>query len=112
MIYLEVGLTEFKEAFKKAGKEKEFSPKGLEQIYKFIEYYSRYLEDIELDVIDLCADFTEYTPKEFIGEFGHLLDSENFDDESELLEAVVEEVKDQTSVIVVGREESYIVQSY
>lgn len=54
-------LSDFVEAFNENGRDDQFSPAALEALFEFFEE----LEDetgelVELDVIAICCDFTEY----------------------------------------------------
>lgn len=61
-MYIDVNFSMFVEEFRKAGRDNQFSLKGLELIYNElaqIEEETGHL--IELDVIGLCCDWTETT---------------------------------------------------
>ena len=52
---------DFKEAFRQAGREESFSDEGLSALFKeFEDYEDSTGEEIELDVIAICCDYTEY----------------------------------------------------
>lgn len=56
-----VTMHQFRQAFVDAGRKDQFSYKGLELLYDYLENLSEDIgEDIELDVIGLCCDYTEY----------------------------------------------------
>jgi hypothetical protein len=95
---------QFKEAFKTAGRGDQFSYKGLDALFDWLEE-----EDdggYELDVIALCCDFTEYesafeclndymTGDQFIDEFvGAMAEGDD-----ELEEACKEYLNENTCVI-------------
>ena len=81
---------DFIDAFKKMGRENNFSYDGLVALYEYLEM----LEDdtgqsIELDVIALCCGFTEYDNlKEFQADYG---------DEYE----TIEDIQNATTVIMI-----------
>jgi len=55
----------FKNAFEKMGRENNFSDYGLSKIFEYQEMFSEECgEDIELDVIAICCDYTEYNSLE------------------------------------------------
>lgn len=56
-----VTMHQFRQAFVDMGRANQFSYKGLELLYDYLENLSEDIgEDIELDVIGLCCDYTEY----------------------------------------------------
>lgn len=62
MLYQEVNFTEFEEAFRRHGRENQFSAEALRILYDFFEEMT---EPIMLDVIDICCSITESTLEEF-----------------------------------------------
>lgn len=56
-----VTLHQFCQAFEDMGRGNQFSPKGLELLYTHLEDMSYNIDSpIELDVIALCCDYSEY----------------------------------------------------
>lgn len=111
MIYVEVDKYNFIDAFKDYKRYKDYSYEGLCVLYDYLEELSNG-NDIELDVIGLCVEFYELEPSQVIEEYGYLVEDEEFEDEDEMLEALLEEIRDQTSVLEVNRGESYIIQTF
>lgn len=67
MIYQTVNFNIFAKSFKEYGREDNFSSQGLEMLYDYIDDLSNDIgQDIELDVIALCCEYTEYTREEFL----------------------------------------------
>ena len=63
--------TMFKDAFVKAGRKDQFSYEGLTALFGYIEELEEYGEELELDVIALCCDFSEHEDSwEAMGEIG------------------------------------------
>ena len=51
----------FVEAFRRMGRENQFSREALEALFNYLEEYEQDTgEDLELDVLGLCCEFTEY----------------------------------------------------
>lgn len=96
MIYEEVNQSHFIDAFKSIRPDN-FSYEGLKALY---EYFDEISEDqnIELDVIAICCDFTEYKNFEEIKK--DYSDIESIDD-----------LLGQTTLIPVG-DQGYIVQGF
>jgi len=58
-----IDLNDFREAFRRMDRERNFSYNGLEALYELCEEIN---PDMELDVIALCCDFEEGEPEYFI----------------------------------------------
>ena len=56
---------DFIKAFKEMGREKNFTYEGLQELFKYYEEYEDSTgETVELDVIAICCDWTEYESNE------------------------------------------------
>jgi len=104
-----VNLYDFREAFKNHGRQEQFSYDGLEALFDHLEEYEESTgEDVELDVIAFCCEYTEY---DSIAEF-----NDNYGEDCETLE----DVKYFTQVIPVNKYEDkegneqqrFIIQDY
>ena len=97
MLYQEINEADFISAFKSIRPEN-FSYEGLKSLYGYFEELSED-QNIELDVIAICCDFTEYDSlAEFNRDYG-----KNFSD--------VEEIFDHTQVIMIDNEK-FIIQNF
>jgi len=73
MIYQTVSLDRFRQAFQDYGRSDNFSYEALEELYNFYDSLSDDGgQNIELDVIAICCECTEYSEEEFIEAFKHL----------------------------------------
>ena len=73
--------SDFRNAFRSIRPDN-FSYEGLTALYEYLNELSEDLgEDIELDVIALCCDYTEYSEDEARREFNIDPDVENWQDE-------------------------------
>lgn len=100
MLIKRVSFYDFVEEFKKHGRENQFSYQGKKALFEYLEELSEDLgKPIELDVVGICCDFTEYDCME---EFNHdyQLDLDCIDD-----------VWDYTTVIPID-EERFIIQDF
>ncbi len=80
-----INLNDFRDAFHKAGRGNQFTYDGLTALFEYIEEYEEGTGDeIELDVIALCCEFTEY---ESIGEFWWDYDKADYPDEESIIDA-------------------------
>jgi len=98
-MYQSVNSWDFSEAFRQAGREDIFSNKGLGSLFEYLEEYEEGTgEQIELDVVAICCDFTEYENlKELQVDYP---DIEDMDD-----------LQDHTTVIMID-DESFIIQQF
>ena len=61
MLVKKVSFNDFVEEFKKFGREDQFSYEGKKALFEYLNELAEALgEPIELDVIGLCCEFTEY----------------------------------------------------
>jgi len=97
MLYQEINQADFISAFKSIRPDN-FSYQGLKALYGYFEELSED-QNIELDVIAICCDFTEYDSlADFNRDYG-----KNFDD--------IEEIFDHTQVIMIDNQ-SFIIQNF
>ena len=91
---------DFFQAFRDMNRENQFSEAGLSALFDYLEQYEDDTgEEIELDVIALCCDFTEYEDiKEFQADYG--------DDYQ-----TVEDIEQSTNVIMIDAE-AFIIQAF
>ena len=96
---------QFKDAFQKC-RPNNFSYEGLTALYEYLEEYEEDTgQEVELDVIGLCCDFTEYEDlKEFQGEY--------FDDVKGDKYETIEEIEEETLVIRIEGTEGFIIQVF
>ena len=60
-MHITINSAMFADAFRHMGRENQFSREALEALFNYLEEYEQDTgEDLELDVIGLCCDFTEY----------------------------------------------------
>jgi len=83
----------FVEAFKNAGRAHQYSQRGLQAIYDYIEQYEQDSgEEIELDVIALCCDWNECNWQEIADDYDiDLTDCEDDDDRILAVEAYLDQ---------------------
>ncbi len=68
ILYTNVNLNDFVDAFEKMDRGTQFSREGLKAIYEYITENDDE-EMIELDVIAICCGFTEYTTQEALEQY-------------------------------------------
>ena len=94
-----VSLGDFRDAFRAYDRDN-FSHDGLKALFEYLEDYENGGEEMELDVIALCCDFSEYdSAVACISECGYGLEySEGIDEDTKEAEAL-EYLRDNTTVI-------------
>ena len=95
-----INMYQFERAFKNMDRGDQFSYDGLKALYEYLEEYEESTgENIDLDVIALCCDYTEYDSlKEFQADYGEEYSS-------------LDAIRDTTALIPVGLE-SFIIQQF
>lgn len=100
---IQITKTDFRNAFKETNRQDNFTPYGLGKLFDYLEDYEEQTgEEIELDVIALCCDFTEY------GSFEEL--QQNYDIPEDFEEAR-EYLEDRTQIIC-WDEDCILIQDY
>jgi len=98
-MYQSVNFYDFEQAFRRADRAENFSYKGLRALFEWFEDLEEDTgEEIELDVISICCDFSEYSSAtEAVGELSS--DTIEGDDDDEIEELSLEYLRDRTAVI-------------
>lgn len=97
---------DFKDAFRRANRNNNFSTSGLLWLYEYFEDYEKSTgEEIELDVVGICCDYTESTIDEVIKDY-RIEDTEGLDDD-ERRAFVLEYLEENTQVV--GSDQSMVV---
>lgn len=89
---------QFREAFRLAGREDQFSYEGLEVLFDYLDNLSEDIgEPIELDVVALCCEYYESSVEELIENYS--IDVSDADGDEEEIKSIVEDyLQDNTSV--------------
>jgi len=105
---LDVSCNDFRDRFIAYDREDNFSYYGSEALYNYlIEYEEGTGEEMELDVIAICCDFTEYANLEEIQ--ANYQDIETIED---LYNATTVIKFDQNNEFMTGRTSGIIIQNY
>ena len=95
-----VGKWDFQDAFRQAGRQDNFSDAGLDALFDYFEELENDCGiEIELDVVAICCEYTEY---ENLEEF-----QENYGTDYE----TIEDIEYNTQVIMID-DESFIIQDF
>jgi len=87
-----VYLSDFRKAFHDMGRGEQFSYEALELIYDYLEEIDE--GNHELDVIAICCDFQEMTPREIADSYGYEVEEDGNE-----MQNVLDCLHDDTSVI-------------
>lgn len=104
MLIKKVSFNDFVEEFKKYGREDSFSYEGKKALFNYLNELGEDLEEpIELDIIGLCCDFTEYESlEEFNDDYSYTIsnDTDSIDDIS------------YYTIVIKIDDESFIIQDF
>jgi len=76
-MYQSINESEFRSAFHSCGRGKQFSYEGLTILFEGLEQYEIDTgEDIELDVIALCCEYSELSEQEIRDSYGDMIEKE------------------------------------
>lgn len=101
---------EFKKQFILQSRDEQFTIEALDVLYDHcIEYEESVGERLELDVIGLCCDFTEYTMDEVMIQYSRFFDGQLDSDDDDW---VVETLRNYTEVIEIPKTDRIIVRNF
>ena len=91
-------VSQFREAFRLAGRGDQFSHEGLEVLFDYLDNLSENTgETVELDVVALCCEYYESSIEEIIDQYN--LDVSYVEGDEDEIKAIVKEyLQDRTSV--------------
>ena len=117
-MHITVDFPMFADAFRRMGREDQFSREALEALFEYIENYE---EDtgirVELDVLGLCCEFTEYTTAvEAASDYGFTseLEAEDYNSQEDFEEAKESEAREwlEDRTIVIDFDSGLIIQNF
>lgn len=91
-----ITLSDFRDAFRRMERTNQFSYEGLELIFDYIEEYEQDSgEQLELDVIAICCDWSEDTPEDIASAYDIDIEGK---DEDEIKQEVLDHLDYHTQV--------------
>ena len=117
-MHITVDFSMFADAFRRMGRENQFSREALEALFDFLENCDEETGDsTELDVVGLCCDFTEYeTAVEAASDYGFTseLEAEDYEDVESYEEAKEDEAREwlEDHTIVINFDGGLIIQNF
>jgi hypothetical protein len=99
-MFTKINQSQFIDSFRSMGRETQFSYGALCALFQYMEDTEDNCgEEVELDVIALCCEFTEYASFEEYNREYHNADN-------------MEDVESMTTVIYIDKGESFLIQQY
>lgn len=117
-MHINVNSYMFADAFRRMDRENNFSREALEALFNYLEEYEQDTgEDLELDVIGLCSDFTEYgTAVDAAADYGFTseLEAEDYEDAESYEDAKESEAREwlEDRTIVINFDGGLIIQNF
>jgi hypothetical protein len=106
-----VTVSDFRDAFRDMGREDQFSYEALGLIYDYLEETGCPEEGGPmLDVIAVCCEFSEDSPKDVADSYS--IDISDCEDDDEIKDAVAEYLQDHTSLVGITSEGSFVYQQF
>jgi len=105
---------EFRDAFSNGQYKNNFSYDGLGALFEYLEEYEDSTgEQVELDIIALCCEYSEYEDlEEYLKDYGTDINKKDYDDDDDFNDAVIEEIQDKTTFIKIEGTEGFIIGAY
>lgn len=103
-MFTRVTLSDFRDAFRAAGRKDQFSYDGLRVIFDYLEEYEESTgESVELDVVTICCDYVEKT-------FDEVCEDYNVPHDAELgiLQEDVREFLEDNTVLLGQTKDTYV----
>lgn len=108
-----INLHQFRDAFYRMGRKTNFSYEGLEILFEYLEELEEGTDqEIELDVIALCCDFSEDTPENIGEAYGIPMDDVDFDNPADVLDCVVDFLRVQGVFVGITKDGKIVFQNY
>lgn len=107
-----INLYQFRDAFHRMDRADAFSYEGLEVLFNGLEEFEEDTnEEMELDVIALCCDFSEMTISEIIDSYPDLFDDERLEDD-DAYDYVRDVLGNNTWVVGVTEQNTFVFRQF
>lgn len=108
-----INLHQFRDAFYRMNRKTNFSYEALEILFEYLEELEESTgEEIELDVIALCCDFSEDTPENIGEAYGIPMADVDFDNPADVLDCVVDFLRVQGVFVGTTKDGKIVFQNY
>ena len=90
--------SQFRDAFRQADRQENFSYEGLGLLFDYLEEYEGATgEELELDVISICCEYNEDTYEGIAKNY--IIDLEGCESEQDMIEVIRDYLNDNTSLV-------------
>lgn len=112
-MHITLDKNQFVRRFQSSSRANQFSREGLEAIY---DYYESIGEDLELDIIGICCEWTEYDDlKELCSDYcvdTYLKDYDYDNDDDYLLDDLLTDVEGVVNTLIKLDNGNYLIETY
>lgn len=108
-----VNFSDFVNAFRSHDRDNQFSYEAKRMIFDYIEDYEQDSgEHVELDVIAICCDFSELSLQEVLNSYNITDEVLTDDNEAELLGEVTDYLSENTCLVGLTPQNTFVFQSF
>lgn len=112
-MYQSVNFSDFVNAFRSHDRDNQFSYEAKRMIFDYIEDYERDTgEPVELDVIAICCDFSELSLQDVLNSYNITDEVLTDDNEAELLGEVTDYLSENTCLLGLTPQNTFVFQSF
>lgn len=98
---IKVNESMFHDAFYHMGRGKQFSYEALNELFRYYEETEDATgEQMELDVIAICCEWSEHDTESMIAAYGYLVEREEDCDNDDYADAIAEYIQDNESTVI------------
>ncbi len=110
----EITFNMFCDRFRDMNRNDNFSYDGKRALFDYLESYEEDADTkIELDIIALCCEYTEYENiKEYLENYNAGIEKEEDEEEEDFNKRVLEEIQEKTTLIQIENSEGFIICNY
>jgi len=110
-IKAEINVYQFRDMFRDAGREGQFSYEALGALFEWLEeYYDGSGESWDGDIIALCCDYAEDTWQNIVE--GYRIDLSGCDDDEEKRDAVIAYIEEHSVIVAAGYDGPIVYQIF
>lgn len=116
MLTYSLDASEFSNLFDQFGRGDNFTLNARHTLFTCLDDLSDDIGDIEIDIIAICCEWSEYTVDELTESYSHMVDLDDDLDDGERFDEVLKAVKGNTTVVEVEQgsvnENTYLVMDF
>lgn len=111
----EINFSQFCDRFIDMNRNDNFTYDGKKALFDYLEELENDCDvEYDLDVIALCCEYNEYSNlKEYLVDYNTDVEEEDYNgDVNDYENAILEEIRNKTTLITVGHDDGFIIQAY